>query len=470
MEGRVRSSTTLPDQQARQVAKRRPTGRADPQPDRVHVSAEQARKTLQQLFDVEYGAPAEIGVRLGGSLVGAVMLYTYTGWLSALVWVATYFAVHLMYFTLIRWGLRTPGSTVLGATVALYLLVLAAFLWFPVQLAAHGEPVLSFAGMLVIATAMVFHIRRADVLLWLVWGQVAVLGAALLCVVALRWPELDGSLPKTGALLVTGFAVLFLSQTMLLTRRYRIEVDRSAERLAREQKEAAIGRLAGGVAHDFNNVLTVVLGNLELYREFDDQTEKDTAVAEAERAAARAQGVVQQLLIYARKAPTRHIRLDCNVVVQEVLASLTPRIPDGIDTELALAAPCLWVVVDEAQMALVVDSLLRNALDALGQTGTLRIETTRVQLHSPHDMVDGGVLMPGSYAEVSVIDDGHGIPDGILGRVTEPFFTTRAPGHGSGLGLSMVKGFAHEAGGGLHIMSGRQGTTASLYLPLSLEE
>lgn len=420
---------------------------------------------LKELLDVEYGDPWEFALRLCGAAIAAGLMLVYTGLIAAIIWVAAYAGSHLLHYSVIRAGLRSPGRGFVWAAGLCYLVVLATFLWLPIKLAVQADPILMFSGMLLIAMTMVFHIRRADMMMWLVLGQVGVLGAALVAIVALRWADFDGTVPKFGALLVSGFALMFLTRAMFATRRFRIETARAAVRLAQEKEVSAIGRFAGGIAHDFNNTLTVVLGNLELYHELKGREDKDAAVAEAERAARRAEMVVQQLLIYARKAPTQRVRQDCNVVVADAVADLAARIPEGLNTDLALTENSLCVVADKQQITAAVESLIKNAVDAMDDRGTLRIETALVFLDTSRTLIDGAVLMPGGYIEIVVIDTGHGIDESILPRVTEPFFTTRAPGQGSGLGLSMVMGFAHEAGGGLHISSDKTGTTAILFLP-----
>lgn len=424
----------------------------------------QARKALEQLFAAEYSDSFETVLRLGGALIGAGLLFAYTGWLSTLLWATVYVAVHALHFLMMRRAMRAPDLVKVRLMGGFYLVVEVSFLWMPALIAAQNDPILSFAGMLMIAATMVYHIRRADMLLWLVWGQAFVLGVALLSVVAMRWETFEGGLAKFGALLVTAYAILFLTQAMISSRRNRMQMELAAERLAQEQKVSAVGRLAGGVAHDFNNVLTVVLGNLELYSEVQAAKDKDAAVHEAHKAARRAETAVQQLLIYARKAPTQQVRVDCNAMIDDTLALLDPVIPKSVQVETALSLTTMCVIVDKMQFQTALVNLIKNALDAMGPDGTLRIETARVPLENRRKMVDGSILLLGDYVEISIADNGHGIPRPLLPRVTEPFFTTRDPGGASGLGLSMVLGFAHEAGGGLHIESGDHGTTACLYL------
>ena len=435
----------------------------------AHTSSDSA-KALDQLWAAEYRDPAETVFRLTGTVAGAGLLYAYTGWVLAIVWIAVFLGTHLVHYIAVGRMIQSPRPLFVHLAGGLYLLTLVAYIWIPVILAAQQDPILAFSGMLTVAAAMVYHIRRADVILWLVLGQAFVLGAALFAIMAMLWSEFHGALPKSAALLVTAFAILFLVQALLSVRRDRIEMARAAERLAQRRKVSAIGRLAGGIAHDFNNVLTVVLGNLDLYREFEDSAEKDAAVAEAKAAARRAELVVQQLLIYARKAPTRLTRLDCNPLVQATLDTLMPNIPDGMRTETRWSDKELYVLADEMQLSMAVVNLVRNALEAMGQTGTLRLETALRPIRTPREMIDGSLLCPGDYVEISVIDDGHGIPADALSRVTEPFFSTNSPGQGSGLGLSMVLGFVRKAGGGLHIESRKGHTAVKLILPVSPQE
>lgn len=419
------------------------------------------------LYQREYGEPAELALRLSGTLLGSILLYIYTGWLAALFWSGLYLAIHAALYSFLR--LRKRVARPRDPVIAGLLVVagLCAFLWMPVHLAAQKDAALSYAGLGLMATTMVFLSRRADRDLWMIALQIIVIGGLWAKVswhVAARahaWPE------KGGIALMTFVVFFYTAQAMLLSRKTRLAEEETAARAAQEQKAAAIGRLAGGVAHDFNNVLTVIKGNLELADLLEDPKDRAAALDEARAAAERAETVVQQLLVYARRAPARRERLDGPRTVDRILAQVAPILPAGISVMQQGHPDPHCVQVDEGLLTAALINLIRNAADASAPGDVIRVSTRAEQVDAARPMADCSLLPPGSYASIRVEDTGHGIPAGLKDRVLDPFYTTRPVGKGVGLGLSMVLGFVREAGGGLALDSDARGTRATLYLPLA---
>lgn len=419
------------------------------------------------LYQREYGEPAELALRLSGTLLGSILLYIYTGWLAALFWSGLYLAIHAALYSFLR--LRQRVARPRDPVIAGLLVVagLCAFLWMPVHLAAQKDAALSYAGLGLMATTMVFLSRRADRDLWMIALQIIVIGGLWAKVswhVAARahaWPE------KGGIALMTFVVFFYTAQAMLLSRKTRLAEEGTAARAAQEQKASAIGRLAGGVAHDFNNALTVIKGNLELADLLEDPKDRTAALDEARAAAERAETVVQQLLVYARRAPVRRERLDAPRTLDRILRQAAPLLPAGV-LLMPQGQPDLHCVqVDEGLLTAALINLIRNAADASVPGDVIRVSTRAVQLDDPRPMADCSLLPPGAYASIRVEDTGHGIPAGLKDRVLDPFYTTRPVGKGVGLGLSMVLGFVREAGGGLALDSDARGTRATLYLPLA---
>jgi PAS domain S-box-containing protein len=238
------------------------------------------------------------------------------------------------------------------------------------------------------------------------------------------------------------------------------------EQLRQAQKMEAVGQLTGGVAHDFNNLLTVIQGNLELLKSgLNDHTQQQNHVQAALQAASRGAELTWQLLAFSRQQPLAPKVTDCNSLIGGMIEMLTRTLGENIGIKTTLAPNLSQAMVDPAQLESAVLNLAINARDAMPGGGRLTIETANVILDDRHQTPNDGVV-PGRYVAVAVTDDGIGMPADALEKAFEPFFTTKEFGKGSGLGLSMVYGFAKQSGGHARISSAvGEGTTVSLCLP-----
>jgi two-component system cell cycle sensor histidine kinase/response regulator CckA len=256
-----------------------------------------------------------------------------------------------------------------------------------------------------------------------------------------RLPALAG-----GALLPEGGGVFFVLD---LTALRRVQ-----EQLHAAQRMDAVGRLAGGVAHEINNALQAVIGfaAFALRAVAPEHPARDD-LAEVDRAARRAATITQQLLAFGRRQVLRPESLDLNVLVAE----FTPVIRRALGPEHGLvvreAATPVPVVADRGQLEQVLLNLVLNARDAMPGTGTLTIRTGRVAVPPPGADGAAAALRPGLYGVLEVIDTGHGMDAGTRSRVFEPFFTTKEPGSGTGLGLSVVHGIIAQSGGTVLVVS-----------------
>ncbi len=245
------------------------------------------------------------------------------------------------------------------------------------------------------------------------------------------------------------------------------EQHETAERLRQSQKMDAIGQLTGGVAHDFNNVLTVITGTIEIIEEGVADRPQLAAIAQLiDEAAARGAEITSQLLTFARRQPLQPREVDINALVADTCKLLKPMLGEHIAIETVLARDAWPALADPSQLSAAIVNLAVNARDAMPGGGKLTIETTNVvidEIVSPD-----GEARAGEFVMIAVADVGQGIPADIVDRVFEPFFTTKGVGHGTGLGLSMVYGFAKQTGGTVKIESEQgRGTVVRLYLPRS---
>ena len=240
------------------------------------------------------------------------------------------------------------------------------------------------------------------------------------------------------------------------------------ERLRQAQKMEAVGQLTAGIAHDFNNLLTVAAGNLELLHcKLSSQPELRKSIDAALGALLRAEKLTAQLLAFSRKQRLAPRPIDVNRVLIGMEDLLRRTVGDTIELRYAMATALPPALADGNQLETALLNLVLNARDAMPDGGALTLETSMVDL-------DMGYLQehpesgPGRYITVSVTDTGKGMPPDVLKHVFEPFFSTKEPGRGTGLGLAMVDGFVSQSGGHVRIESAPgEGTRVTLHLPVA---
>jgi signal transduction histidine kinase len=236
--------------------------------------------------------------------------------------------------------------------------------------------------------------------------------------------------------------------------------------LRQAQKMEAVGQLTGGIAHDLNNILTVITGTIEILAEAVADRPELVAIAKMiDEAAVRGGDLTQRLLAFARKQPLQPREVDVNSLVIETANLLRPTLGEHVEVHMVLAGDASRALIDPSQLTNAILNLALNARDAMRDGGKLTIETSNVVLDDNYASLNADVTV-GQYVMVAVTDSGHGIPAGILNNVFEPFFTTKDVDKGSGLGLSMVYGFVKQSNGHIKIYSEEgHGTTVRIYLP-----
>jgi PAS domain S-box-containing protein len=240
----------------------------------------------------------------------------------------------------------------------------------------------------------------------------------------------------------------------------------SEERFLQAQKMEAVGRLAGGVAHDFNNMLTAILGYSDyLLQGLPEDAPLRGPLSEIRKAGQRAASLTRQLLAFSRKQVLSPTVLDVGQVVVDVEKMVSRVIGEHITVVCANAPEQLFVEADRGQLEQVLLNLAVNAGDAMPGGGRLRFETRRATLDEAFAQAHLDVK-PGDYVEIAVTDTGTGMTPEILSHLFEPFFTTKAPGKGTGLGLSTVYGIVKQSNGHVVVESAMgRGSTFSVYLP-----
>lgn len=278
-------------------------------------------------------------------------------------------------------------------------------------------------------------------------------------IVASRWAVQRGPNGEVEAILETNNDI---------TERRRAEDDRRRLEgsLLQAQKLEAMGTLAGGVAHDFNNILGAVLGYGELAQNASPPgSALRRYVDNMMSAGQRAKSLVERILAFSRSGVGPRTAVHVQSVVAEALELLGASLPDNIHLEQELLADDAAVTGDATQIHQVVFNLCTNAAHAMKSGGTLSVRLASVSIESPRTVITG-TLAPGEYVQLAVVDTGIGIEPDLQGRIFDPFFTTKGVGVGTGLGLSLVHGIVTDLGGGVEMKSEvARGTTFTVYLP-----
>lgn len=243
------------------------------------------------------------------------------------------------------------------------------------------------------------------------------------------------------------------------------EHKRAEQQLRQAQKMEAVGQLTGGIAHDFNNLLGIILGNAELLSAQVGQG--DARIEALMRAAFRGADLTQRLLAFSRQQPLQPKSIDVDALVTGMMGLLRQSLGEAIDIKVGEGEGLWTAKADPGLLESALLNLAINARDAMPGHGTLVIETSNAVLDETYAATHEDVA-PGDYVLLAVTDTGSGMTPAVLEHVFEPFFTTKGVGKGSGLGLSMVYGFAKQSGGHVALYSEvGKGTTVRVYLPRS---
>jgi PAS domain S-box-containing protein len=237
------------------------------------------------------------------------------------------------------------------------------------------------------------------------------------------------------------------------------------EQLIQAQKMESVGQLTGGIAHDFNNMLTVITGTIEILADAVKDQPNLAAIAKMiSDAADRASELTANLLAFARKQPLRPLEIDVNALVEEVVKLLSPTLGRQINIQTALGDVVWPALVDPGQLSSALVNLAINARDAMPSGGKLTLATRNISLSGPQAEASG--VEAGDYVVIEVADTGTGVPEAIRDRIFDPFFSTKKVGTGTGLGLSMVFGFAKQSGGTVDVHSEEgHGACFRIFLP-----
>jgi two-component system cell cycle sensor histidine kinase/response regulator CckA len=390
---------------------------------------------IDTLVKADFASPTMMISRY--CMVGAivVMIWSVTGAFVHLGWLVCYLAVDGLYAVVLIGPFYLPLQHKYKLGLTFYCLALTTFAFYPAYLIHSPLPELKTAsiaaqiGIAMYTLGRPVALRSAsifDILL-----VVALVTNTAVSVILTANGFLQVAVIMASALAVMVYYTVTVQQLLDM----QDELRQSQIELANARKSESVGRLVGGVAHDFNNILTAVMGNLDLYDRLEAADDKSEAIWEARMAAERAAKLTAQLMASSQKAMLSPRRIDLAKHVEEILPLAQRLLPDTTVLRCDIQAPDVWVTIDTAQFTASVLHLVVNACEAMDHHGAV---TLIVRLNKKEDM-----------AEFVVSDLGGGIPSDQIELVQEPFYSTKAPGKSSGMGLPMVRGFVVQSGGSL---------------------
>lgn len=404
---------------------------------------------LDEMRRAEYGSLLEVVIRYVVIAVVVAVLLLVIDRKIALVWSAAYIVFEGgIAFVLLRLR-RGPAWLRYWSALASYVLAGLCFLALPLYLVTEQmDPGTTFAGAAGLVGYALYTLQRPQRESGLLIADCALVSIMMLSLVVLLQPILDD---WTSRLLVAFVALAVLGYyigSMVLGWRLQADLRTAQKRYASAQMARALGQFVGGVAHEFNNQLTVILGNLELFETLPDADERQAAIEESRAAAGRAAVTVRQLM-----AASGRTRLSpASIPMEEFLFDLSEVLSDMLGPDMRIETPppddAIVALADRDMLETCAIQLCLNAQEATAGQGTIRITAER---RGSAEGLEPAPEAPPPYVALIVEDNGPGVPDEALPRLAEPFYTTKPPHEGSGLGLSSVAGFARQSGGGMRL-------------------
>lgn len=353
-----------------------------------------------------------------------------------------------------------------GIALASCALNAALFIVLPFGLWVEGAPMGQLgAFFFVIGLAIYGLTRNGTVRALAIIDAVPVLGISLYIAVDFtrsHLSEVNVAAPLLMSCIILGYYVLSLRENFVTRHRLRLAEERAVE----AARHKVVARLTAGVAHDFNNILTAVLGHLDLHDALNDPAEKTECVRAAHEAASRAARLTAQLTFFAGQARLDTRQTDLAAFLGSFATRARDLLPTGIALHTNLAEGVSPVMVDCVKLDHMLVQLVLNAADSMPDGGTATLSLGQVKVTATRRLQGQTRLMTGDYCVISLEDEGVGIGAADLAQVCEPFFSTKRSGRASGLGLAMVAGFVAQSGGALDIASKPgHGTVVRVYLP-----
>jgi signal transduction histidine kinase len=416
---------------------------------------------LEDLRKAEYGSRAETVIRYTVMCLVMLALTFVLELTLVLAWGTLYFLLEGCVALFVHASVLGTTRLRYGLALAFYMLSGLCFMSLPLYfIAAEISPALTFAGSAGLVGLLLYTLQRPEREKSLIVAdcvQILLMAAALMVILHAKvesWPE------RIMVLLIALGAAGYYIGSMVSGWRQQEALRKANQRYAHAQKARALGQFVGGVAHDFNNQLTAILGHLDLFEHLESKAERATAVSQSRAAAERAAMTVQQLLASSGRMRLFPAPVAMDGFAYDLADVLTDLLEPGMTVEVTPPGDSFTALADRDMLETSAIQLCLNAQDATGAQGTLRLS---IALRRMPLATTGG---HGSCVALIIEDDGPGVSEEALPLLAEPFYTTKPVNEGRGLGLAAVSGFARQSGGSLLLEhSTRGGLRASILLP-----
>ena len=421
-------------------------------------------RELDRLYNLDFRTPFTVPARIAGVAIGSLLICSYFNEIWPISWAIGYAFLHLIYYLYLHLGVKREITVSIRSAYALHIAVMTSFIWMPTYLMMMGDHTATMIGAALFASLLVLLVRRADPHIGHVTGQAIVLGVSLviLAIDTIRVTSKPAGI--AGIIMVVFVLQYYFIQAWSYTRRVTRDFEENVTRQAQMEKMASIGRLAGGVAHDFNNHLTAISGNLELLQYCASEEERAETIRDALIATEQASVTVKQLTGFARLEQSNLSQVRPSEVMSDLEKIAVRLVPATVKCSFYDNASETVLAV-KGQILNALLNLISNAVDAMPKGGSITVRSFDLKAAEPVALQNRVSLPPGVYVGFRVEDSGSGIDDAIIGRVFDDFFTTKPIGKGTGLGLASVAGLASSFGGGVAIETSPSGTSIQLLIP-----
>lgn len=417
---------------------------------------------VETMIEADIGSAAELILRFSAVALGGLLMGL-TGRPEITIWLFAFLGVNGFYSW---WLSRVQAPVPRRKYLALTLLFAASVTLYTscaVYLFLIGTPTFITVAMAALTAQALFNIsrhRQSSVLM--LYDTVIVTLAGLFF--GLSSVTLSTGQPYEYAVIIITTVGVCSYYAIAQFRKIQIHeaLNTSRQEAAQAQKMRAVGQLTAGVAHEFNNLLTVIRGNIELAQLSGETDDFQERLADAIQAADRADTLTSQMLSLSRKARLTAAQVKLDEFCVEFQTILPQIVPASVAVQVEEAPDVITVYCDPGQLKAALINLVANAADAVAGQGRIWIACHRAM---QQDLLQMGITDSRDFVIISIRDDGPGIPPDMLQKVVEPFFTTKGVGKGTGLGLPMVKGFLEQSGGGMTIRSDASGTVVTCALP-----
>ncbi|WP_306043602.1 sensor histidine kinase [Mameliella sp. MMSF_3455] len=410
-------------------------------------SRDSYQSRLDDMRRAEFGSPLEIVLRFAVIAVAAIVLLLFIDRQIALAWGAAYLvfegglAVQLLRLR------QCPARFRYWGALASYVLAGLCFLALPLYLVAEQmTPGTTFAGAAGLVGYALYTLQRPQRESGLLVADCALVSIMMLSLVVLLQPLLNDWTDRLLVAFVTLAVLGYYIGSMIVAWRLQADLRTAQKRYASAQMARALGQFVGGVAHEFNNQLTVILGNLELFETLPDAHERQAAIEESRAAAGRAAVTVRQLMVASGRTRLSPAPIPMEAFLFDLAEVLSDMLGPDMRVETAPPTDPLVALADRDMLETCAIQLCLNAQEATGGHGTIRITAER---RGSAKGLTPSPEAPPPYVALIVEDNGPGVPEEALPRLAEPFYTTKPPHEGRGLGLSSVAGFTRQSGGGM---------------------